>query len=89
MTSDDMPTKPADAAILNPVAALLQVELGPFVGNPSLWRYLGYRSVDAFRKAVERNTVPIETFTFPNRRGRFARLEDLVAWLRTTAKPQQ
>lgn len=68
------------------VRQLLQTQQGPFVGNPRLWQFLGYTSVDAFRKAAERGTLPIATFTLPNRRGRFARVEIVVEWLRTVGR---
>ena len=67
---------------------LIEREHGPILSCPMLWRLLGYRSVDAFRKAVQRKTVPVETFTIPSRRGRFARTADVVRWLDTLTQPR-
>jgi hypothetical protein len=67
---------------------LIEREHGPILSCPALWRLLGYRTADAFRKAVQRKTVPVETFSIPHRRGRFARTADVVRWLDTvTAVP--
>ena len=60
---------------------LIEREHGPLLSCPSLWQLLGYRSADAFRKAVQRKTVPVETFTIPHRRGQFAKTADVVRWL--------
>ena len=60
---------------------LIAREHGPILACPALWRVLGYRSADAFRKAVQRGTVPVETFSIPHRRGRFARTDDVITWL--------
>lgn len=54
---------------------------GPILGSSVLWRVLGFSSPDAFRKAVRRGTVPVETFIIPNRRGVFARTTAVASWL--------
>jgi len=58
-----------------------QRRFGPILGAPDLWLILGFRTADAFRKAVERGKAPVPTFTLPNRRGRFALTADVVRWL--------
>lgn len=55
--------------------------LGATVGGESLSRALGYPSQDAFRKAHHRGRVPVETFEIIGRRGRFAAVVDIAAWL--------
>lgn len=54
---------------------------GQLIGGQDLQRALGYRSGDAFRQAVSRNTVPVPTFPIENRRGRFALACDIAKWL--------
>lgn len=55
--------------------------LGATVGGESLSRALGYPSQDAFRKAHHRGRVPVATFEVVGRRGRFASVIDIAAWL--------
>jgi len=64
---------------------LLMREHGPIIGCPTLWRLLGYGSADAFRKAVQRKTLPIATFSISHRRGRFAQTADVIRWLDAVA----
>lgn len=54
---------------------------GGVVGGATLWRLLGFRSADAFRKAAQRRTLPVNVFTLPHRRGRFAKTADVAVWL--------
>lgn len=58
---------------------------GPLLGGPELWRALGYPTALAFRKALERQTVPVRTFPLAHRRGQFALTHDVIAWLRTAS----
>ena len=55
--------------------------LGATVSGEMLSRALGYPSQDAFRKARHRGRVPVETFEVAGRRGRFAAVVDIAAWL--------
>lgn len=55
--------------------------LGATVGGETLSRALGYPTQDAFRKAHQRGRVPVETFEVAGRRGRFAVVVDIAAWL--------
>ena len=55
--------------------------LGAMVGGESLSRALGFPSQDAFRKALHRGRVPVATFEVVGRRGRFATVIDIAAWL--------
>ena len=55
--------------------------LGATVGGEALSRALGYPSQDAFRKAHHRGRVPVAIFEVAGRRGRFATVVDIAAWL--------
>lgn len=54
---------------------------GPIVGGEKLSRLLGYPSSEAFRQALSRGQLPVETFNIPHRRGKFAYTDDIAAWL--------
>ena len=54
---------------------------GPLIGHDDLCRALGYASMDAFRQALVRRSVPVPVITLPNRRGKFALSRDVAAWL--------
>ncbi|GGI55638.1 hypothetical protein [Oxalicibacterium solurbis] len=68
-----------------PMATLLERELmhryGPMVSNDNLRIVLGYPSKEAFRQAIFRKTVPIPIFDIENRKGKFALVKDVAAWL--------
>lgn len=67
------------------LALTLEAELnkryGFLIAGRDLRIALGYASDAAFRQAALRHTVPIPIFTLPRRRGRFALVKDLAAWL--------
>ncbi|WP_208652666.1 hypothetical protein [Herbaspirillum rubrisubalbicans] len=71
--------------INEPLAVLLDRELtsryGPIVSNDNLRLVLGYSSMEAFRQAVSRKTIPIPVFEIENRRGKFALVKDVAVWL--------
>lgn len=73
---------PADTLDL---AATLERNLmdkyGPMVANDALRVALGYPSMDAFRQALVRKTVPVPVFTLEKRRGKFALVKDVAQWL--------
>ena len=54
---------------------------GPMMGGDDLWVALGYPSREAFRQAVTRDQAPIPVFGLPQRRGKFALVKDVAAWL--------
>lgn len=54
---------------------------GAVIGGRDLHHVLGYPSSDAFRQAVHRKTVPVQTFRRPGFRSRFARTHDIAKWL--------
>jgi len=67
------------------LAELLEHELmdkyGPLISNDDLRQALGYVSMDAFRQALVRKTMPIPVFPLPKRRGKYALVKDLSIWL--------
>lgn len=67
------------------LAELLERELmgrhGPLISNDDLRVALGYVSMDAFRQALARKTMPIPVFPLPNRRGKYALVKDVALWL--------
>lgn len=67
------------------LAELLERELmgryGPLISNEDLRVVLGYVSMDAFRQALVRKTMPIPVFPLPNRRGKYALVKDVAGWL--------
>jgi hypothetical protein len=69
----------------NALATLLEHELigryGPLISNDDLRVALGYVSMDAFRQALARKTMPIPVFSLPNRRGKYALVKDVAIWL--------
>ena len=80
-----------------PIATMTEQELraqlleqyGPVLGGGQLRRVLGFSTAGAFRQATLRGTVPVPTFTVPNRRGRFALTQEVARWLyerRSTAR---
>ncbi|WP_144816987.1 hypothetical protein [Aerolutibacter ruishenii] len=81
-----MPLNDRDAADLE---RRLLSEHGELIGGTALARGLGYRTARAFQVAVQRERMPIETFTLTGRRGRFARTFELARWLasRGAAEP--
>jgi hypothetical protein len=70
---------------INALAETLERELtgryGPLISNDDLRIALGYVSMDAFRQALARKTMPIPVFSLPNRRGKYALVKDVAAWL--------
>jgi len=53
----------------------------PLIGGKELFLSLGYPSAAAFRQAQRRGQLPIEVFSIPNRRGKFALRADFARWL--------
>jgi hypothetical protein len=54
---------------------------GAVIQGRDLHHVLGYSSGDAFRQAVCRKTLPVQTFKRPGFRMRFARTHDIAIWL--------
>ena len=60
---------------------LLQMYQSPLISGDDLRKAMGYRSVDAFRQAMARKTVPVNLFSLSNRRGKYALVKDIAVWL--------
>lgn len=86
MTDHDFGS-PAVTGISVDLAAALEKDLfsrhGPLIGGEALRAALGYSSMDAFRQALVRKTVPVSVFSIANRRGKFALVKDVANWLAT------
>ena len=54
---------------------------GPLISGDALRVALGYQSMDAFRQALVRKTVPVPVFSISTRRGKYALVKDVAAWL--------
>ncbi len=54
---------------------------GAVIGGNDLPHVMGYPSSAAFRQAVSRRTMPVQTFKRPGYRMRFARTHDIAKWL--------
>jgi len=54
---------------------------GPVIGQDDLRQALGYNSLDAFRQALSRDSLPVPVFAIPNRRGKYALAKDIAHWL--------
>lgn len=54
---------------------------GPMVSGEDLRIALGYPSMDSFRQALARQQLPVTVFALPKRRGKYALVKDVAAWL--------
>lgn len=61
----------------------LEQKYGPMVSGQALSRLLGYRTGADFRQAAMRGVLPVQVFTNPERKGKFAWVRDVAAWLVT------
>lgn len=61
---------------------------GAIVVGKDLRHVLGYRTGDAFRQAVRRNSLPFPTFVPDGRRVRMARTHDIAKWLASLDEEQ-
>jgi len=67
------------------LAAKLEADLlrlyGPMITGDDLLRSLGYISKEAFRQSIVRNDVPVPIFEIEGRRGKYALVQDVAAFL--------
>lgn len=56
-------------------------EHGPTVRGSNLAKLLGYANGDAFRHAVSRGVLPVNTFFESGKRGRCALTKDIATWI--------
>jgi len=68
-------------AVINEYEICLIKAYGVIIGGKDLWHILGFKNGDAFRKAVQRKSLPIPTFIPNGRRSRVARSRDIAKWL--------
>lgn len=61
----------------------LLVAHGPLIGGESVWKVLGFPSVDAFRQAMHRHTLPDVLMNIEQRVSQFALIYDVAEWLAT------
>ena len=53
----------------------------PLLTGEELRKAMGFRSVDALRQAIVRQTIPVKVFSLDNRRGKYALVKDIARWL--------
>lgn len=61
--------------------AVLTERYGLMLPSRVLWKLLGYPSTDAWRKAIQRKTIPVPIFKIPERSGYFALSRDVAVWI--------
>lgn len=74
-------TKETDTECVQEYELCLLKLYGAVISGKDLRHVLGYRTGDAFRQAVRRNTLPFPTFIPEGRRARTARTHDVAIWL--------
>lgn len=71
--------------LVDELANSLELDLlqtfGPMIYGQVLYKSLGYTSADAFRQALSRQSVPVDTFPIEGRRGKFALTRDIAKWI--------
>lgn len=60
---------------------VLTERYGLMLSSRVLWKLLGYPSADAWRKAIQRKTIPVPIFQIPERNGYFALSRDVAVWI--------
>ena len=70
------------------LARLMMERYGAVIGGRDLRTLLGFRSSTAFGQAVRRGDISIRFFKLPRRRGYFALVTEIAAWLQASwARP--
>jgi len=59
----------------------MERQYGPLLSGTALYRALGLPSAAAFRQAASREALPVQVFSIPHRRGRFALTREVALWL--------
>ncbi|PIQ40064.1 MAG: hypothetical protein COW58_08095 [Thalassolituus sp. CG17_big_fil_post_rev_8_21_14_2_50_53_8] len=70
-----------ESDLVERIESSLMQEYGPILSNETLSKCLGYPSLNAFRKALSRNILPVKVFAIPNRSGKFALTREVAIWL--------
>jgi hypothetical protein len=74
------PSAHESSAVLQSSIEALLARFGAIVAGRDLVRLLGYRTSAAFRQAVHRQSVGVQTFFIRGRRGRCACTSDIARW---------
>ena len=82
MSIDDEKNPPGASEHL--LTRLMLERYGVVVGGRDLRTLLGFRSSTAFGQAVRRGDMPIRFFKLPRRRGYFALVTEIAAWVQAT-----
>lgn len=64
---------------------LLKLYGSPLLTGEQLQKVMSYRSIYALRQAITRKTIPVPIFKIKKRKGHFALIADVAAWLATSA----
>lgn len=85
MTERDRPALTMNALIqlTHEIERSLFDRHGPLMADDNLRIALGYKSMEAFRQAMSRGTLGVPVFSIPHRRGKYALVKDVAAWLAT------
>jgi hypothetical protein len=59
----------------------LQDRYGVVLDHVQLRQILGYRTMSAFKRAIENDRLGFKVFNIPGRRGKFALSADVAQWL--------
>lgn len=62
-------------------ADMLRMYGSPMISGEALQKALGYKSMDALRQGVSRQTIPVKIFEIENRRGKYALISDIAQYL--------
>jgi hypothetical protein len=63
-------------------------EFGLYVRVADAWQLLGFRSLDAARRAAVQGRLGVEAMNLPGRRGRVVRSQSLARWLFEASRAQ-
>ena len=72
-----------------PTKAELIEAYGPLVSGRDLAKLAGFKSTDALRVAEQRGRLGFQVFRIEGRRGRFARVDDVVEWIESQGRTQE
>ncbi len=80
--TDDINTNDKVKALAGELESqLMQLYGSPLLAGEDLRAALGFRSLDALRQAIARNTMPVPLITMQNRRGKYALVKDIACYL--------
>ena len=78
---DERPHEPFSDVRARELNDELVRKFGIVLPSSVLVKMLGYHSPSAYRQAISRGTVPVQLFSMPNRRGRFALARDVAEFV--------